>query len=280
MTLKPVKPLRALGSIGLYGFLTAIALVVLFPLGFMVINSLKEVPDFARNPFGSPSTIAWGNYVSAWINGRFSVRLGVSLLVTGTSVVSIVGIGALASYPIARRLIRGGSRFYLLFISGIFIPAQITYLPLVVFARVAGLNNILGLILTMIAFQLPMAILVFVGFIKGLPKELDESGRIDGLGDFAIFRLIILPILSPAVSVVVITASLAVWNNFFYSFILLKNVNNSPLPLGLFAFKSSFRVTYTELFAYMTSMLVPMLTLYVLMQRNIIKGLTAGAVKQ
>lgn len=269
-----------LNKLLIYFLLIITAILVILPLLFIFINSFKGLVDFTKNVFGLPHEIQFGNYPLAWEQGNFFRLISNSLIITIISVVALIFLGALASYPIARKKLFGGNFIYILFLSGLMIPPQVIAIPLFILGKYLGLLDTLpGLIFVYIAAQLPITVFIFVGFMRGIPVEIEEAAHIDGCSNIGTFWRIIFPLVKPAIATVSILGSLNIWNDFFYPLILINTKENMTVTLGLFAFRSFFRVTFTNLFAYMSSMIIPMIILYIVLQKFIIKGMTAGAVK-
>jgi raffinose/stachyose/melibiose transport system permease protein len=264
----------------LYFLLIVVALLVIYPILFIIINSFKDSADLLKNTFGLPRIVHYGNYPTAWEQGNFS-RLAInSIVVTIVSVAAIIILGALASYPIARKKLMGNNFIFILFLSGLMIPPQVIAIPLFILERKLGLiDTLAGLIFVYIATQLPITIFIFVGFMRNIQKDLEAAAYIDGCSNMGAFWKIIFPLVKPAIATVAILSSINIWNDFFYPLILINTSNNMTITYGLFAFRNFFRVTFTELFAYMSSMIIPMIILFLLLQKFIIKGMTAGAIK-
>jgi raffinose/stachyose/melibiose transport system permease protein len=266
--------------IPLYLLLVIVALLIICPILFILLNSFKSIDDFYINVFGPPKVLELGNYPAAWKQGNL-LHFGLnSVVVTSVSVVLLITLGTLASYPIARRKLIGATFIYIAFLSGLMIPAQVIAIPLFIIERKLHLlDHLSGLIFVYVATQLSITVFIFVGFMRGIPVELEEAALLDGCTDAGILSRIIAPLLRPAIATVTILTSLSIWNDFFFPLILINAREHMTVTFGLFAFRSFFRVTFTNLFAYMSSMLVPILILYLALQRFFIKGITAGAVK-
>jgi raffinose/stachyose/melibiose transport system permease protein len=264
----------------LYALLACTAVMIIVPLLFILVNSFKSVDAFNQNVFSLPRPLELGNYPLAWRQGNL-FRLGLnSVVITSVSVAALISLGTLASFPISRRKLVGTSLIYVVFLSGLMIPAQVIAIPLFILERKLRLIDSLGgLVFVNIAAQLPITIFIFVGFMRGIPVELEEAAFLDGCGDARIIRSVVFPLLRPAVATVTILTALNIWNDFFYPLILIMTPQKATVTFGLFAFKSFFRVTFPNLFAYMSSMLIPIIALYLLLQKQFISGITAGAVK-
>ena len=269
-----------LNKLLIYFLLIITLMLIILPLLFIFINSFKGIIDFIKNVFGLPKEIIFGNYPEAWRHGNLFRLMGNSLIITIISVATLIFLGALASYPIAKKRLFGGNFLYILFLSGLMIPPQVIVIPLFILERKLGLiDSLLGLILVYIATQLPITIFIFVGFMRSIPKDLEEAAYLDGCSNIGTFWKIIFPLVKPATATVSILTSLNIWNDFFYPLILINTQENRTLTLGLYAFKGIYLVTFTQLFAYMSTMAVPIIILYLILQKFIIKGMVAGAIK-
>ncbi|OQY34765.1 MAG: hypothetical protein B6241_03540 [Spirochaetaceae bacterium 4572_59] len=256
------------------------ALIIIYPIFLMILNSLKSNTDFMRSVFSFPEKLVFENYPIAWKQGGFFRSLINSLFLTTISVIILLSFGSLAAYPISRKDIPGKTLIYILFLSGLMIPAQVIAIPLFILERnLMLLNTFTGLIFVYIATQLPIAIFILVGFMAAIPKELEEAATIDGCSNFISFSRIIFPMLKPAIATVTILTSLNIWNDFFIPLILLSSQKKMTVNLRLHAFQGYHRVDYTTLFAFIASMIIPIIILFIIMQKNIMKGMTEGAVK-
>ncbi|PPA69146.1 carbohydrate ABC transporter permease [Jeotgalibacillus proteolyticus] len=264
----------------IYLLLTLFALVNAYPIFWMFLNSFKDNADFSSNPFGLPVQWMFENYVTAWETARLDVYFLNSLIVSVGAVVITVATGALASYFLARFRFKMSKMVYGFFVFGLLIPIHATLVPLFILERQLGLlNTHIGLILPYIAFNLPLTIFILTSFMRAFPKDIEESAIMDGCGVFRIFWSIILPMTKPAIATVVILNFINNWNEFSFALVLINDEALKTLPLGLTNFSGQFTTNYGAQMAGLTMAIVPILIIYMLLEKHIVKGMTAGAVK-
>jgi ABC-type glycerol-3-phosphate transport system permease component len=260
---------------------------VVLPMAWVAWSSLKPDEAIFRNAFAlpSPGSLDVGNYTRAWRVARLGDYFFNSVLVTGVSVALIVALGSMAAYALACFRHPAGRAAYGLFLAGLMIPAQLAIVPLFFELRAADLlNSRLGLILVYTANGLPFAVFILTGFFRSLPRSLYEAAVIDGCGEFTAFRRVLLPLAKPGLITVAIFQFIGVWKEYFYAFML---VGSDPagrartLPLGLanLSVTAQFRSDYGMLFAGLVIVTVPILVVYVALQRRIVQGVAAGALK-
>ena len=267
--------------------LIAYAAWVVFPMIWIAYSSLKADDEIFRDTFSLPAfgELQTDNYSQAWREARFGEYFVNSLIVTITSVGLIVLLGSMAAYALARFYHPLGRFVFWLFLAGLMIPAQLAVVPLFFELRELGLlNSRLGLILVYTANGLPFAIFILAGFFRSLPRSLYEAAVIDGCGEFTAFWRVLLPLARPGLVTVAIFQFIGVWKEYFYAFMLLGgDVDGSArtLPLGLanLSITAQYRSNYGMLFAGIVLVTVPILILYLLLQRQIVKGVAAGALK-
>jgi len=270
-----------------FGVLLAYGAWVIFPLIWVAYSSLKADAAIFRETFALP---VWGelhteNYGHAWHEAKFGDYFLNSVLVTAASVSLIVGLGAMAAYALARFYHPVGRAVFWLFLAGLMIPAQLAVIPLFFEMRALGLlNSKLGLILVYTANGLPFAIFILAGFFRGLPRSLYEAAVIDGCGEFAAFWRVLLPLARPGLVTVAIFQFIGVWKEYFFAFMLVGgDLDGSArtLPLGLanLSITAQYRTDYGMLFAGLVLVTLPILLIYLLLQRQIVKGIAAGALK-
>jgi raffinose/stachyose/melibiose transport system permease protein len=260
--------------------LGAILVVSIFPFYWMLINSLKDDMSIFNDPIGLPAEALFVNYLTAWTQGDLGHALINSLIVTGSSVAIIVVTGALAAYPLARMRFVGRSWFLALFTAGLIVAQEIVLIPLFdMFSRLGLLNTLWSVILTNSSFGLPLTIFLFWQFFRELPLELEEAARIDGCDSFSLLWRILLPLSRPVVGSVIILEGLFSWNEYLFALTFLRNQGGKTLPVQLQVFFSEHTTNWSLLFAALVTVTLPIILLYLAMQRSFVKGLTAGAVK-
>ena len=271
----------------IFAALAGYTLWVVYPMLWLAYSSLKPDEAIFRDAFALPAAhgMRFDNYTRAWREARFSDYFFNSVFVTGVSVALITLLGAAAGFALARFRLPGGRIAFWLFLAGLMIPAQLSVVPLFFELRSLHLlNSRLGLILVYTANGLPFAIFILAGFFKTLPRTLYEAALVDGCNEFSAFRRILLPLARPGLVTVAIFQFIGVWKEYFFAFMLTSGATGAEvrtLPLGLanLAITSQYHTDYGELFAGLVLVTVPVLVVYLLLQRHIVKGVTAGALK-
>jgi ABC-type glycerol-3-phosphate transport system permease component len=277
----------ALTSTLLFLVLAGYTVWVVFPMVWVAYSSLKPDRAIFHDTFALPQLDALqvDNYVRAWKGAQFGDYFLNSVLVTASSVVLIVSLGAMAAYALTRYYHPAAKAAFWLFLSGLMIPAQLAVVPLFFELRAAGLlNTRTGLVLVYTANGLPFAIFILAGFFRTLPRALYEAAIIDGCSEFGAFWRVMLPLARPGLVTVAIFQFIGVWKEYFFAFMLVggdHTGNARTLPLGLanLSITSQFRTDYGMLFAGLMLVTIPILVTYVLLQRHIVKGVAAGALK-
>lgn len=267
--------------------LVGYALWVMYPMVWVAYSSFKDDAAIYRDAFALPplDDLRTENYAKAWREAQFGEYLFNSLLVTTVSVAGIVFLGAMAAYALARFYHPAGRGVFWLFLAGLMIPAQLAVVPLFFELRALGLlNSRVGLIVVYIANGLPFAIFILAGFFRSLPRTLYEAAVIDGCGEFAAFWKVLLPLARPGLVTVAIFQFIGVWKEYFFAFMLTSgDVDGAArtLPMGLanLSITAQYRGSYGSLFAGIVLVTLPILIVYLLLQRQIVKGVVAGAVK-
>jgi ABC-type glycerol-3-phosphate transport system permease component len=259
---------------------------VVFPMVWMAYSSLKPDRAIFAEPFALPAAghLQFDNYARAWREARFGDYFLNSVLVTTVSVAAIVLLGAMAGYALSRFYHPAGRAVFWLFLAGLTIPAQLAMVPLFFELRGMGLlNSRTGLILVYIANGLPFAVFILAGFFKSLPRSLYEAAVVDGCNEFSAFWRVLLPLAKPGLVTVAIFQFIGIWKEYFFAFLLMNGGDGHArtLPLGLanLAITSQYRTDYGMLFAGLVLVTIPILVVYVALQKHLVKGITAGALK-
>jgi raffinose/stachyose/melibiose transport system permease protein len=261
--------------------LIVLALVWMLPVIAVLATSVRSQGELLSGGiFALPRTIHWENFVKAWVAGDFSIYFKNSLFVIFTKVPLGIAIAALAAYPLAKLKFRLSGPIFLFFLVGLAVPVQVALQPLVVMMRQLGIaNTLLALLPPYIAFGLPLQILVLRGFFRLVPSELIEAARVDGASEFTIFWRIMLPLSVPALAALAIIDALATWNEFLLALVLISSKEQRTVPLGLMQFQGEHSSQYTLLMAGVVISIIPVLIIFLFLQRYFVTGLTAGAVK-
>ncbi len=256
-----------------------ISIISIFPFLYSFISSFKmknEIDD----PLKFPSTLYLQNYIDSIKDGMFFQLFKNSLLVSLLTMLVLVILGSIASYPLSRRKERVFSFIYYYVLSGIMIPFQAGIVPLFKLVKLIGwTNNIMTLVLISVGSCIPITILVYTGFIRTVPKELDESATIDGCGYIRTFYNIIFPLLKPATATVVILNITSVWNDFMSPLTFITKNAARTLPVGIYMFMGDRAVDYGPIFAFVILSIILPVIAFVAFQGQFYKGIVAGAVK-
>ena len=261
--------------------LAAGLILILLPLWLVLINSFKTLEEAGKNFFALPSRLNFANYQELFSNSNYWVFLKNSFVITVFSLALILIFIPSVSYAIARNYEKRYYKFvYFYLLMGLFIPSQVILLPVTKMMSRMNMMNHQGLILLYAAFSLTQGVFLFVNYIRGLPYEIEESAQIDGCSVFQTYVKIVLPLAKPMISTIVIMDTLWIWNDFMLPLLILNRSRDIwTLPLFQYNFKTEYSFNYPMAFtAYLLAML-PMLIIYCLGQKYIVKGLTAGSVK-
>jgi raffinose/stachyose/melibiose transport system permease protein len=254
---------------------------VAYPFIILLYGSLKSEGDFLTNPLSVPTVPHFENYVYAWNAAQIPKYTVNSAIVASATVLLTLALGATASYGLSQFRFRGGRLIYLSFILLLTIPVQIYIIPLyIIVVKLRLADNYLGLILPYTAGSLPLAVFLFRTYFDALPAELVDAARIDGCNHLRAFRHVILPLARPIIATVSIFTFVGAWNEFFLALIFIHDPNMATLPLGLQAFfVNQYQTQFPQLFATLLVSIGPIVVVYLLLQRQFIAGLTAGAVR-
>ena len=261
-------------------FLILVSLSCLFPLWWAFSSSLKTQETVFTDLSLSPAHPEWANYYYAWTKADFSRYFLNSLFYTVVVVLGVVLIASMAAYAFSRLQFWGKNFLFLLLISTMMIPIPGSFIALYVLLNKLHLvNTRLGYILPQINGGLALGIFLLKTFFDDLPKEIEDSARVDGCGRFRTYWHIALPLARPAIAVLAIFNVLNVWNEYLLAMLVLSDKQLMPLQRGLMVFQGAHITQYPLLMAGICITIAPVILLYLLLQKYIIKGITAGAVK-
>jgi multiple sugar transport system permease protein/raffinose/stachyose/melibiose transport system permease protein len=261
-------------------FLILVSASCLFPLWWAFASSLKTQATVFSDLSLFPKNPQWQNYLYAWTKADFGIYFLNSLIYTVAVVVGVILIASMAAYAFSRLQFPGKNIFFILLISTMMIPIPGSFIALYVLLNKLHLvDTRLGYILPQINGGLALGIFLLKTFFDDLPKELEDSARIDGCGRFRVYWHIALPLAKPAIAVLAIFNILAVWNEYLLAMLVLSDKNLMPLQRGLMVFQGAHITEYPLLMAGIVITILPVLVVYLMLQKHIIKGITAGAVK-
>lgn len=256
---------------------TAVMLVYLFPLAFLINTALKSNSQFFANPVGVSHTLALGNFATAWHRGNFGDYMLNSVLYTGVAALLGTLISLLVGFPVGRGYVRRPRLWQAVFAGMLFLPnALITQFQLVL--RLNLYDTRLGYILIMAA-GIGVGPLLVSGYVKSVPVELDEAAALDGVGYLRYVLAFLPPLIKPVLSTVFILQAIGVWNDIILATILLPDQSKSPVTLGLFAFQGTYTSQWSLLAAATIIVAAPLLVAYVFLQRYLVASVVGAAVK-
>ena len=260
---------------GLAGLLS---LFVLVPLFLVFVTALKDRLQIAQNPLGLPDIYLWENFARAWSEGNFALFFRNSALITFPSVAAVVVLSLLAAYPFALMQFPFKEGLFIFFMAGMTIPLGVLAIPLFYEMVDLGLiNTHWALILPQIGISMPFGILLLRSFIQSLPREIIDAARIDGCSDWSLLWQIVMPISRPAVFSLVIFMFTWSWNEFLLATVLLQTEATRTLPLGLNFFRGRYSSDLPMLMAGAIITFIPIVIVYVIFQRQFIKGIVTGS---
>lgn len=260
-------------------FMILLAVVFVIPLYYLVVSTFKENSEIISNPLGLPSSLNLSNYARALDSMDFFRNFGNSILITSVSVIIIVVVGAMAAFSICRHQ-TGFSKFMnVFFLIGFMVPTQTTMLPLFnVMKSLHLINTYQGMIL-LHSNQCVFAFMMYRGFIRTVPAELEEAARIDGCNLWQVFWRIVLPLLKPITTTIVIFNVMWIWNDFMLTYLFLNSSKKATLVMQVYNGIGTFSNDWSLMMPALVIALLPMFIFYLVMQKHIVAGVAAGSVK-
>jgi N-acetylglucosamine transport system permease protein len=258
------------------------SLLVIVPLLFAVLTSLKANNEIFASPLRWPKTLRWNNYARAWTKADIGRYLGNTLFVVGLAVILTLLLSSMVAYILARYSFRGSRIVYYLFILGLVFPLFLAIVPLFFVAKDLHLNNsLIGLALIYAAYSMPFSVFFLTAFFKTLPNELAESASIDGAGHWRTFLQIMLPLARPGLVSVGIFNVLGLWNQYLLPIVLINDDKKFVLTQGLanLAVQERSGSDYGALFAALIISIAPVVAVYVAFHRQVRSGMTAGSLR-
>jgi raffinose/stachyose/melibiose transport system permease protein len=255
-------------------------LIFLSPFYFILTNAVKPFGSIVRNAASWPEAFYYQNFVEAWRVVDMPRALLNSFLITSLSITGMVIMGSMAAWRMVRRPHRLSRIYFVLFVAAMVIPFQSVMIPMVKVANVFNLINTLhGVVIIYFGFGMPLTVFLMHGFVKSVPRELEESAYIDGCSTIQSFFRIVLPLLQTMVVTVIILQTLWIWNDFLLPLLVLFSRRLHTVPLGIFRFFGQYMDQWGGALATLTMGMVPIVIFFLLLQRYIIRGVTAGSVK-
>jgi raffinose/stachyose/melibiose transport system permease protein len=259
----------------------ALAVIWFIPVYYLLVTTLKTPQEAAQSPLGLPTKWLFSNYITAWQDMQYPRAFFNTFFITSLSVALILLLGGLAGYALARGRTKWRTTIFLFFLAGLVVPFQMNIISLYRLVRNFGLMNTpYAVILVNVSINLPQAIFLFKEFIEHtVPKELEEAADIDGCSIPGKFFRIVFPLLKPVVATIAIITTLNVWNEFMTPLLFLQSRKNGVILQEVSRNIGQFATDWTSLFPMMMLGVAPLLIFYIIMQKHIIAGVAAGAIK-
>jgi raffinose/stachyose/melibiose transport system permease protein len=266
----------ALGTV----VLAALAILMMYPFLWTIINSLKSGQDFALNTMGLPTRIIWKNYRDAWVVASIGLFTLNSIVIAVPTVFMVITLSVLAAYAFAYLEFRFKMTLYLYIIAGFAIPLEVVIIPLFFQMRdLRLLNTYWSVIAPQIALLLPFGVLIIRSFMLNVDKAIIDAARIDGCGSLRLLVSVVVPCIIPAITSLLIFAFMWTWNSLFLPMVMITKNQLRTIPLGLTLFQGQYGTNVTLLSAAAVMACLPVVVIYLIFQGQFIRGITAGAVK-
>ncbi len=268
-----------LGTILILILLLVYFVMILYPLIWMVLSSLKTEREFFRNIWGLPAAFQFQNYTKAWQMGISDYFIN-SVLVTLSTIALTLSVAVLAAFGMVRYDFPGKNLIFLLGMGGMMFSAQVALIPLYRVIQDLRIHDTYwAMILPYAAFRMSITLMLIRSYFLSIPKEMYESATIDGCTSFQTLLHIYLPISKPILLTAAILIAYYAWNEFLFSIIFIDSRALKTIPSGLMVFRDALNTDYSLLFAGLTISALPMIIVFILMQKQFIRGLASGAVK-
>lgn len=258
---------------------TVVAVAYAFPFFLVLVNSLKPKVEILKNPLAFPLEFSWENFEQAIKKMEYFQALTNSLLITVVSVGSLLLTSSMLAYFLARTPGRGIKATFFVLVASMIVPFQALMIPFVgLYGGFVNWNERIALVFFYIGFGIALSTFLYHGFISTIPRELDEAAAIDGAGDLTIFWRVIFPMLGPVTATVAIINSLWIWNDFLLPSLVLSQ-DAYTLPLSTYLFYGQYSREFGQAMAGLLLAVIPIIIFYFFLQKQIVSGIAAGAVK-
>ena len=255
------------------------AVTIIYPMLWLVMTGFKENKEFFRSTWALPAKWVYQNYIDAW-NAGVGMYFFNSVFVTALSVAFTVTLSAFLGFLLTRYTFRFKRLVFVLILGGMMLSPEVSLIALFRLLQDMGLYNThWALILTYTAFRVPFSTLLIRSYFLGLPSEVEEAAFIDGCSPFQIFTKIILPMSKPIIVAAALLDAMIVWNEFMFGLVFIESSSLKTIPVGLMNLRGALNVRWTTMFAGLAISAVPIIAVFLLCQKQFIRGLTSGSVK-
>lgn len=268
-----------IGEILWFILLVFLAIIIVYPLFWILMSSFKDYASIYNDVWGMPKVWHFENYVNAWNKGISQYFIN-SLIVTICTLIGVVIIATTAAFGICQMKGRLANIIFLFCMGCLLLSPQVCVLPLFMLLKAMKIKNTyLAMILPYIAFRLPVSVMLVRTFFIGISKELEEAAIIDGASLVQIYNSIYLPLSKPIISTVAIMTCYYAWNEFMFATIFIDSSKLRTIPVGLMVFRDGLISDWGVIMAGMVISCLPIIAMFIIMQKNFVRGITAGAVK-
>jgi raffinose/stachyose/melibiose transport system permease protein len=256
------------------------AFTALFPIALLLLNSVKGAAEIVQNPLALPKELRWDNFGRAWIDAKFSRTIVNSILLTGLTIVLVCTTGSAAAYVLARKKVKSWRVVTGYLLATTTAPIQLFLFPLYFgFAKLGLINNVFAVSLVYTAIYSPFAIMLLRTYFLAVPKELEEAALVDGATHWQIFTRVMLPIVSPGILTVALIVGLYSWNEFLIATTFLQQQDRLTAVVSFFLLSGQYTSDWGEIMAAALIIVLPVVILFVFLQRRFIEGMAGGSVK-
>jgi raffinose/stachyose/melibiose transport system permease protein len=263
-----------------YIFFSIYALIILYPIWFVLLSSFKDNNDLFSNPWGIPKVFFWQNYTEVLFKYDLKTNFFNSLTYSTIGCVVSLIVCAMAAFALTRMKWKLSKLTMVFFLLGLMVPIQSALVPLYILVTKLGFSTPrVNIVSIFVAFSIPTTIFILASFMRSIPRELEEAAVIDGCSIPKAFWNIILPMTKPAIATVTILNFLNIWNDLMFGLIFLNNEADKTLQLGIMRFQSNYGTRYGYALVGIIIAIVPSILIYAVLQDKLVKGMTAGAVK-
>jgi raffinose/stachyose/melibiose transport system permease protein len=270
----------SLSGAGKYVVCLVVSFIVLGPLALAAMNGLKSKGQVMNRPFALPETALWSNYTDILRSHSFWRQLTNSTLIMLATALLVLSLASSAAFVFARMPFKGRELLFTYYVLGLLFPVTVAILPVYLLIRRIGLvDTMWGIILPQVAFLLPLSVIILRNFFLSIPPELEDAAYVDGATAFQFFWKILLPLSRPALAAVAVLTMVYSWNNFFLPLVALNSESKWTLPLGVMQFSGQYSSDWGAILAFVTLAMIPAIAFYLIAERQIVAGLTAGSLK-
>ena len=264
----------------LFSFLILYTLSILYPILLMFLTSFKTTREIFTNPFGIPASFAFTSYVKLFTVSNYLTYFKNSIFVTLISLLIILVITSTASFVLAKYEFKWKNFLYLFFVVGMIIPIRLgTISILKLMIEMHANDTLFSVMIVSIAVGIPFGVFILTDFIKMIPEELSAAARVDGCSEPSIFRIVIIPLLRPALATVAIINYIPIWNDFWFPLVFLKSDSVKTVPLATALLFGQYQTNYALVFAVLSMASIPVMLFYILFSKHFVQGLSSGALK-